>query len=77
MEQPILVRPVPGEPLVTDSHGTRWEYVFDAEDGHHKYLHRACDAVCDREGYCIMCGAPSPILWTSLPRGSCTDRRVW
>ena len=55
-----MLRPVAGEPVVTDAHGGRWEYVHDPEDGHNKYLHRACDAVCDRDGRCIMCGQAAP-----------------
>jgi hypothetical protein len=63
-----MLYPVKGEPIVTDSHGTQWEYVYDKEMARHTYLHRACDTVCDKEGYCIMCGAPCPTIWTCLPK---------
>jgi hypothetical protein len=63
-----MLREMPNEPIVDGGQRGRWEYVYDTDDGHHKYLHLNCDAICDREGHCVMCGAPSPTIWTQLPR---------
>ena len=62
-----MLYPVNGEPIVTDAYGGQWEYCHDTDDGHNKYLHRSCDAVCDPDGYCVMCGAPCPTIWTHIP----------
>lgn len=59
-----MLYPMPGEPLVRGGVRGTWEYVFDTDDHKPKYLHRECDAVAE-DGRCIMCGAPSPTLWTS------------
>ena len=60
MKATKMLLPVAGEPIVTDAMGGRWEYVHDQDDGHNKYLHRSCDAICDRDGRCIMCGRAAP-----------------
>ena len=61
-----MLLPVDGEPIVEGGPMGTWEYVFDTDDGHHKYLHRECDAMCTREGFCVMCGSPSPTIWTTV-----------
>lgn len=65
----IMLRPVNGEPIVRDAVRGTWEYVYDEDDGHHKYLHRECDAI-EENGHCVMCGAPSPTIWTCTPTRS-------
>jgi hypothetical protein len=59
MKGVTMLWPVKDEPRMTTRRGT-WEYVHDTDDGRNKYLHRECDAVCDVNGHCIMCGASSP-----------------
>ena len=55
-----MIYPVKGEPIVRSDSRGRWEYVMDTDDKRHKYLHMDCDAVCDENGYCVMCGAAGP-----------------
>jgi hypothetical protein len=55
-----VLYPVKGEPIVRSERRGRWEYVKDTDDGHHKYLHMDCDAICDADGHCVMCGSPGP-----------------
>lgn len=48
-----------GEKPIT-CNGKRWLYVRDNETGKHLYLCLNCDCATDKDGYCILCGAPSP-----------------
>jgi hypothetical protein len=59
-----VLYPAKGEPIVRHETRGTWEYVYDTDDGHHKYLHRECDAV-EEDGYCVMCGAACPTIWTA------------
>lgn len=77
VEGVTMLDPVKGEPIVTDAYGGRWEYVHDTDDGHNKYLHCNCDAVCNREGFCIRCNAPCPTVWSTLTlHMPCTVRPI-
>lgn len=65
-----MLLPVKGEPIVDGGARGRWEYVYDTETKQHSYLHLTCDVLSDKEGFCMMCGAASPIKWTVIPEGS-------
>jgi len=42
----------------------KWVYCHDSEDGHGKYVHLDCDSVEDISSHCVMCGKPSPTIWS-------------
>ena len=56
---------VAGEEIVRHETRGRWEYVKDTQTGWRGYLHMDCDALTTNEGYCVMCGAPCPTMWTA------------
>ena len=64
-----MIIPVAGEPIIEVDGRGRWEYCRDTETGWSGYLHLDCDAITDRDGHCVMCGAPCPTIWTEV-RGS-------
>jgi hypothetical protein len=41
--------------------GNIWLYVYDIELDYNTYIHVTCDAPCDENGYCMLCGASSPL----------------
>jgi len=62
-----MLRPVKNEPIIDDN-GSRWEYVYDTVKRRHYYLHLNCDCTTDEKGYCYMCKAPCPTIWTMISR---------
>ena len=59
------VHDLPNEPRTTDRNGHRWDYVsVHFEDGQtaHRYYHVNCDAICDKDGYCLLCGSANPSM---------------
>lgn len=61
-----MIEAVENEPIVRSETRGRWEYVRDTETKWQGYLHMDCDALTDNEGYCVMCGAPCPTIWTEM-----------
>lgn len=60
---------IQGEPRVNSQTRGRWDFVrmVHPKSGRtidRRYYHVDCDCITNREGHCILCGAPSPILWT-------------
>jgi hypothetical protein len=55
---------VPLEPVMDCGTRGRWEYCslrdHMGQPVGQRYMHVNCDALTDREGNCIYCGAPSP-----------------
>jgi len=57
----VYFRELKGEkPIEYDNQ--RWLYVHDIKEGKNTYLHLNCDCQVDEEGYCLLCGCPSPIV---------------
>jgi hypothetical protein len=54
-----MILPATGELPMTTAYG-RWIWCHDHEDNWKGYLCMGCDCATDANGYCLMCGSPSP-----------------
>ena len=42
--------------------GQRWIYIHDIQEEKNVYFHLNCDCPVDDDGYCLLCGKPSPLV---------------
>jgi len=54
-----MIQVLPNEYPAATADG-RWLWVVDLDDGWEGYVHIDCEALCDVDGCCLLCGAPSP-----------------
>jgi hypothetical protein len=58
MEVPMIQAKTNEVPMLT--YTGWWLWCWDPSDGWEGYIHMDCDMICDADGFCCGCGAPSP-----------------